>query len=982
MIPRLYSADEAKPRSGTSEAVNPYAFQTNGLGGLGDAISCIVTEERNSTYELEMVYPIDGIHFNDIQNDRLIRCDASETSDEQTFRIYNIEKPLDGKVTIHAEHISYLLTKTPCMPFEATGPVEAFTKIEESVQWNTKTSNFPRFPFTFWTDKTSTPAIKIESPRSVRSILMGEQGSILDACGGGDYEFDNFTVRLHNHRGSDNNVTIRYGKNLMDLKNEDDITSVYTGILPYWSGSLRETQSSTDADGRVVVDSVDTTMYITTASQAAYIAEQAAKGKTITNYLNGATLWSTNEKNFASPMSVVVDMSSNLDLDDYEEPDIEQGIDTNGNVIYEYDSKGNPIYERNDDGSIRKDSDGNPVRMKETDAHYATRKINANKKAEAEYKAYVLKTLTEKSNDYLTDNAGWKPKTNFEVSFIQLWQTEEYKDLAALERVSLGDTVHVYYPKMNITEDVRVIKTVYNVLLDRYDSIELGDSKGSAAGEITGIGSAADAADYALIKSLQDSRSFLQIAIEQATAAIAGGLGGYVVFNRNANGAINEILIMDTPTKETAKDVIRINKAGIGFSDGNGYNGPFQSAWTIDGTFNANFINAGVIKAGLIKAGILKSNKTNTNWDLDTGVLTMYDGAINLGKNGNTYYFTVDNNGNVKISKGSISLGYDSGNKRYNFNVDSNGTMTMYHGAINLGWNTNTKKFNFSVNNNGAMVTSSGTIGPSNTPLNRWIIGGDTSRAWIYSGNKSFLSSTDVGTYIGTDGIEIRGKSGNRTNITKLNTDGIFTTYIQMYDRGVDASTFMYLDTNTWMSNGQYRMNFSRGISTGADGVTSADNVFRNATRFENNTYWGAGTPQFYCDRVIFGESDGTVEFRGHTSGIKRDELDDGSDARLKKDISRLNTEESKDFIMQLKPSSYRWIDEDKRDGRLHHGFIAQDAEPISWDGLVYKDSDGYFQLKRHEIIADLVAVVQDMSKRIDALEERLSKFEPGGSCA
>lgn len=926
MIPRLYSADEAKPRSGTSEAVNPYAFQTNGLGGLGDAISCIVTEERNSTYELEMVYPIDGIHFNDIQNDRLIRCDASETSDEQTFRIYNIEKPLDGKVTIHAEHISYLLTKTPCMPFEATGPVEAFTKIEESVQWNTKTSNFPRFPFTFWTDKTSTPAIKIESPRSVRSILMGEQGSILDACGGGDYEFDNFTVRLHNHRGSDNNVTIRYGKNLMDLKNEDDITSVYTGILPYWSGSLRETRSSTDADGRVVVDSVDTTMYITTASQAAYVAEQAAKGKTIKNYLNGATLWSENEKNFASPMSVVVDMSSILDLDDYEEPDIEQGIDTNGNVIYEYDSKGNPIYERNDDGSIRKDSDGNPVRMKETDTHYATRKINANKKAESEYKAYVLKTLTEKSNDYLTDNAGWKPKTNFEVSFVQLWQTEEYKDLAALERVSLGDTIHVYYPKMNITEDVRVIKTVYNVLLDRYDSIELGDSKGSAAGEITGIGSAADAADYALIKSLQDSRSFLQIAIEQATAAIAGGLGGYVVFNRNANGAVNEILIMDTPTKETAKDVIRINKAGIGFSDGNGYNGPFQSAWTIDGTFNANFINSGVIKAGLIKSGILQSNKTNTNWNLDTGVLTMYDGAINLG------------------------------------------------------WNTNTNKFNFSVNNNGAMITSSGTIGPSNTPLNRWIIGGDNTRAWIYSGNKSYLGSTDVGTYIGTDGIEIRGKSGNRTNITKLNTDGIFTTYIQMYDRGVDASTFMYLDTDTWESHGQYRMNFSRGISTGAAGVASADNVFRNATRFENNTYWGAGTPQFYSDRVIFGEEDGTVEFRGHTSGIKRDELDDGSDARLKKDISRLNTEESKDFIMQLKPSSYRWIDEDKRDSRLHHGFIAQDAEPISWDGLVYKDSDGYFQFKRHEIIADLVAVVQDMSKRIDALEERLSKFEPGGS--
>lgn len=918
MIPRLYPADEAKPRSGTSEAVNPYAFQTNGLGGLGDAISCIVTEERNSTYELEMVYPIDGIHFNDIQNDRLIRCNASETSDEQTFRIYNIEKPLDGKVTIHAEHISYLLTKTPCMPFEASGPVSAFTEIEKSVQWNTKNSNFPRFPFTFWTDKTSTPAIKIESPRSVRSILMGEQGSILDACGGGDYEFDNFTVRFHNHRGSDKNVTIRYGKNLMDLKNEDDITSVYTGILPYWSGSLRETQSFTDADGRVVVDSVDTTIYITTASQAAYIAEQAAKGKTITNYLNGATLWSENEKNFASPMSVVVDMSSNLDLEDYKEPDIKQGIDTNGNVIYEYDSKGNPIYETNDDGSIRKDSDGNPVRMKETDAHYATRKINANKKAEADYKAYVLKTLTEKSNDYLTDNTGWKPKTNFEVSFVQLWQTEEYKDLAALERVSLGDTVHVYYPKMNITEDVRVIKTVYNVLLDRYDSIELGDSKGSAAGEITGIGSAADAADYALLKSLQDNRSFLQIAIEQATAAISGGLGGYVVFNRNANGAINEILIMDTPTKETAVDVIRINKNGIGFSDGNGYNGPFGSAWTIDGAFNADYIATGKIDAGLIKAGVLQALNSNTKWDLSTGKLTMQSGSIDIA------------NGVFKVTEA--------------------GALTASSADIQ-----------------GAIKATSGIIGnPKANKLNYWTIGGDTKHAFIYSGDKSSLSSTNVGTYLGTDGIEVRGKSGSKTNITKIDTAGIFTTYIQMYDSGKNASTFMYLDTNTDYSNGQWRMNFSRGISTGAYGVESADNIFRNATRFENNTYWGSGTPQFYSDRVIFAEEDGTVEFRGHTSGIKRSELDDGSDARLKKDISRLSTEESKDFIMHLKPSSYRWIDEDKRDGRLHHGFIAQDAEPMSWDGLVNKSSEGYLQFKSYEIIADIVAVLQEHERRLN----------------
>ena len=78
---------------------------------------------------------------------------------------------------------------------------------------------------------------------------------------------------------------------------------------------------------------------------------------------------------------------------------------------------------------------------------------------------------------------------------------------------------------------------------------------------------------------------------------------------------------MDQPDKDTAKNVIRMNKNGIGFSEGNGYKGPFQSAWTIDGTFNADFINSGTIKADLIRAGILKAKdeESGNYWNLETG---------------------------------------------------------------------------------------------------------------------------------------------------------------------------------------------------------------------------------------------------------------------------------------------------------------------------------------------------------------------------
>ena len=41
---------------------NTESFNNNGIGCLADVVSCIVEEERNGAYELEMRYPIYGIH--------------------------------------------------------------------------------------------------------------------------------------------------------------------------------------------------------------------------------------------------------------------------------------------------------------------------------------------------------------------------------------------------------------------------------------------------------------------------------------------------------------------------------------------------------------------------------------------------------------------------------------------------------------------------------------------------------------------------------------------------------------------------------------------------------------------------------------------------------------------------------------------------------------------------------------------------------
>lgn len=212
MIPILYASNETN-------------FTTNGLGALCDAISCRVSEERNGVYELEMVYPISGRGFSDISDRSVIKAIPSPYRKPQLFRVYRHTKPLSGSVTFYARHISYDLSGVPVRPFTSGSAAEAMTGIvPASVIDN---------PFEFWTDKQTIASYDYKTPANARSILGGVDGSILDVYGG-EYEFDNFAVKLYANRGHDNGVTIRYGKNLIDLEQERNISNVYTGVYPYW----------------------------------------------------------------------------------------------------------------------------------------------------------------------------------------------------------------------------------------------------------------------------------------------------------------------------------------------------------------------------------------------------------------------------------------------------------------------------------------------------------------------------------------------------------------------------------------------------------------------------------------------------------------------------------------------------------------------------------------------------------------------------
>lgn len=210
-------------------------FLNNGLGILGDCISCEVTEEANGIFELALQYPMSGIHYEDIADRSIIKAKADQFRDPQLFRVYAISKPISGIVTVSAEHISYDLSGIPVSPFTAGSVSLALADL--------KNNSVTDCPFDFWTDKDTSGTFSVSVPSSIRSRLGGVAGSILDVYGG-EYEFDNYTVKLHNNRGMNRGVSIRYGKNLTDIKQEQNCASVATGIYPYWAG---------DVDGNTVL---------------------------------------------------------------------------------------------------------------------------------------------------------------------------------------------------------------------------------------------------------------------------------------------------------------------------------------------------------------------------------------------------------------------------------------------------------------------------------------------------------------------------------------------------------------------------------------------------------------------------------------------------------------------------------------------------------------------------------------------------------
>ena len=352
--PILYKANETN-------------FEHLGVSVLSDASKCYVSRERNGIYILEFDYPVNGKDVDKIKEGMYIKSDAGYRTKNQRFIVSKITKT-QNEFKLYCQHISQVKTTMNAIrpdisvtSVSAMGALRAWrdnlldSREEFFVQSDISTLNS-----TTW---------KVENIENARDALGGKAGSILDVWGG-EYEFDNLNITLHRSMGIDNPTIIAYGKNLLDLEQEQSILETYTSVFPF--------KKYTDDNNR----------------------EQLIT-------LPEILLDSTHLNEFTHRRILKVDFSNDENLKTVEQ-------------------------------------------------------------------------LRSKAKSYIKSNNVGVPKTNLKINYQDLSKVEGIFDNPALEQIDLCDRLKVYYNELGImNENAKVVKVVWDVILEENHEIEVGDGRSS-----------------------------------------------------------------------------------------------------------------------------------------------------------------------------------------------------------------------------------------------------------------------------------------------------------------------------------------------------------------------------------------------------------------------------------------------------------------------------------------------------------------------
>ena len=352
--PILYKANETN-------------FEHLGVSVLSDASKCHVSREKNGIYILEFDYPVNGKDVEKIKEGMYIKSDAGYRTKNQRFVVSKITKS-QNEFKIYCQHISQVKTTMNAIrpditvtSVSAMGALRAWrdnlldSREEFFVQSDISTLNS-----TTW---------KVENIENARDALGGKAGSILDVWGG-EYEFDNLNITLHRSMGIDNPTIIAYGKNLLDLEQEQSILETYTSVFPF--------KKYTDDNNR----------------------EQLIT-------LPEILLDSTHLNKFTHRRILKVDFSSDENIKSVEQ-------------------------------------------------------------------------LRSKAKSYIKSNNVGVPKTNLKINYQDLSKVEGVFDNPALEQIDLCDRLKVYYNELGIlNENAKVVKVIWDVILEENHEIEVGDGRSS-----------------------------------------------------------------------------------------------------------------------------------------------------------------------------------------------------------------------------------------------------------------------------------------------------------------------------------------------------------------------------------------------------------------------------------------------------------------------------------------------------------------------
>ncbi|HFD1763333.1 hypothetical protein EA82_02266 [Enterococcus hirae] len=504
-------------------------FTAGGIGILSDCKKCLVTEEANGSYTVELSFPINAKFSSQLEDHNYqIKCKPNATDDFHIFYIYNHYKDMaTGLLYVYGKSRTMKLGNRAVkkLEFERATCQEAMKCLEKSMDQSSDIRLF--------SDITRVGSTSIEVSNPLKCI-KGIEGS-LNQIFGGEMKHEPFKLSLLNRRGRDHVTTFRYRKNLTGLKVETNFDGLLTRIFPY-------------AD------------------------VQNNEGET--------------ERIFGNPVD-------SLNINKYD-----------GEIYSEY------VQFTEDQGVTDQKS---------------------------------LNEVSKKYFSSINPNCD-QPNISIELNIRKMEDTALAKRFKKFREVGLFDTFDIFHERFKINITAQITKVIYDSLNERVESLEAGDTqytffekqKQEISNTLKGYTGKKYASDF----------------IDVVTNIISGNDGGHVIWwpkNRPT-----DLFFCDHPKLEEAKLVLRINKSGIGFSS-KGWQGPFDTAWTLDGKFNANFIQTGLIKADIFQNSF---NKTGDVLKLVNGLLQIWNNKkkiMELTKKGMEFW-------NSNSSIGTIGTTDSAGN--------------------------------------------------------------------------------------------------------------------------------------------------------------------------------------------------------------------------------------------------------------------------------------------------------------------------------